>query len=146
MHNQLRTAGLATIAFTTLAFWTIPAFAEATKFKANLAASSEVPANDSKGTGVANVSYDAASKTMTWSVTFSALTGSATAAHFHGPADVGANAGVAVPIPGSASPMAGEATLTDEQAADLVAEKWYVNVHTDAHKDGEIRGQMLKAQ
>ena len=56
------------------------------------------------------------------------------------------NAGVAVAIPGTASPMAGSATLTDAQAADLMAGKWYVNVHTAANKDGEIRGQVVKGK
>jgi hypothetical protein len=67
-------------------------------------------------------------------------------AHFHGPAEPGKNAGVAVPIPGTASPMNGSATLTDAQAADLMAGKWYVNVHTAENKGGEIRGQVLKAK
>ena len=74
------------------------------------------------------------------------LSGDATAAHFHGPADAGANAGVAVPIKGTASPMAGSAAITDAQAAELLAGKWYINVHTAANKNGEIRGQVLKAK
>jgi hypothetical protein len=42
--------------------------------------------------------------------------------------------------------MNGSATLTDAQAADLMAGKWYVNVHTAENKGGEIRGQVLKAK
>ena len=38
----------------------------------------------------------------------------------------------------------GSATLTDAQAADLLAGRWYVNVHTDANKGGELRGQLEK--
>ena len=38
----------------------------------------------------------------------------------------------------------GSATLTDAQAADLMAGKLYVNIHTAANKGGEIRGQMTK--
>jgi len=146
MHTKLRTAGLASLAFAALALLALPALAETLMFKADLAAASTVPPNDSKGTGVADVTYDAASKKLTWTITFSALTGDATAAHFHGPADATANAGVAVAIPGKASPMTGTATLTDAQAADLLAGKWYVNVHTAAHKDGEVRGQVMKAK
>jgi hypothetical protein len=64
-------------------------------------------------------------------------------AHFHGPAPVGVNAGVIVPVKGSvASPIRGEATLTPEQSADLLAGKWYFNVHTAANPGGEIRGQV----
>ena len=64
---------------------------------------------------------------------------------FHGPADAKTNAGVVVPVKEmSASPLKGEATLTDAQAADLQAGKWYFNVHTAANKGGEIRGQVMK--
>ena len=42
------------------------------------------------------------------------------------------------------NPIKGEATLTDAQAADLQAGKWYFNVHTAANKGGEIRGQVMK--
>ena len=42
------------------------------------------------------------------------------------------------------SPFEGEATLTDAQASDLMAGKWYFNVHTAANKGGEIRGQVTK--
>jgi len=96
MHTKLRTAGLASLAFAALALLALPALAETLMFKADLAAASTVPPNDSKGTGVADVTYDAASKKLTWTITFSALTGDATAAHFHGPSDATANAGVAV--------------------------------------------------
>lgn len=119
------------------------AVAETVSYKADLKASNEVPANSSTGTGSVAATFDTASKKLNWTVTFSNLTGAATAAHFHGPAAAGTNAGVAVPITGTASPMAGSATLTDAQAADLKAGKWYVNVHTTANKDGEIRGQVL---
>ena len=68
-----------------------------------------------------------------------------TAAHFHGPAEAGKNAGVAVPIPNAASsPVKGEATLTDAQAADLLGGKYYINIHTAANPGGEIRGQVTK--
>ncbi len=52
---------------------------------------------------------------------------------------------IKVPIPNAtASPAQGSATLTDEQAADLMAGKYYVNVHTAANPGGEIRGQVTK--
>ena len=93
------------------------------------------------GTGTADFDYDAASKKLTWKITYSGLSGPATAAHFHGPAAAGANAGVKVAIPNPAtSPIEGSATLTDEQAADLVGGKYYVNIHTAANPGGEIRG------
>jgi len=121
-----------------------PLLAETVMMKANLAASAEVPPNDSKATGTVTVTFDTASKKLTWQGSYSGLSGAATAAHFHGPADPGKNASVAVPITPNTSPLQGSADLTDAQAADLMAGKWYVNVHTDAHKGGEIRGQLMK--
>ena len=91
------------------------------------------------------MTYDTASKQVTWRITFSGLTGTPTAAHFHGPAALGANAGVAVPIPNlTTSPAQGSATLTDAQAADLVGGRYYINIHTAANPAGEIRGQVTK--
>ncbi|MBH5401125.1 CHRD domain-containing protein [Bradyrhizobium sp. CNPSo 4010] len=120
-----------------------PAGAE--KLKATLDGKSEVPANTSSATGTADLDYDAASKKLSWTVTYSGLSGPATAAHFHGPAEAGKNAGVAVPIPNAASsPVKGEATLTDAQAADLLGGKYYINIHTAANPGGEIRGQVTK--
>ena len=43
-----------------------------------------------------------------------------------------------------ASPIKGEATLTDAQVTAFADGKMYFNVHTDANKGGEIRGQMMK--
>lgn len=120
-----------------------PAFAE--KLKATLNGKSEVPPNTSAGTGTADIDYDAASKKLTWKLSYTGLSGPATAAHFHGPAEPGKNAGVAVAIPNAGSnPAEGSATLTDAQAADLLAGKYYVNVHTAANPGGEIRGQVTK--
>jgi CHRD domain len=36
-----------------------------------------------------------------------------------------------------------EATLTPEQAQQFSAGEWYINVHTQDHQAGEIRGQMM---
>ncbi len=119
--------------------------ASAEKLKATLDGKSEVPATTSNGTGTADLNYDAASKKLTWKVTYSGLSGPATAAHFHGPAETGKNAGVAIAIPNAtSSPVEGSATLTDAQAADLLAGKLYVNIHTAANPAGEIRGQVTK--
>jgi hypothetical protein len=133
----------ATLAFAATVAFAGPAFAE--KFKAALDGKSEVPANTSAGTGTADIDYDAATKKLSWKLTYSGLSGPATAAHFHGPAEAGKNAGVAVAIPNAtASPVEGNATLTDAQASDLMAGKYYVNVHTQANPGGEIRGQVTK--
>ncbi len=118
----------------------------ATMYTADLKGSQEVPANDSKGTGNAELTYDAAAKKLSWKVTYSGLSGPATAAHIHGPADAGKDAPVAIKFDNPASPIEGSATLTDEQAKELQGGKWYVNVHTAEHKGGEIRGQVMPAK
>lgn len=121
-----------------------PASAEKMMMKINLTSAAEVPANSSPGKGTADVTYDSASKMLTWKVTYSGLTGPATMAHFHGPAEAGKNAPVLIPFKDAASGANGSATLTDAQAADLMAGKLYINVHTAKNPGGEIRGQVTK--
>jgi CHRD domain len=138
-------AQTAVIAFAGLMLYMPVALAETVTFKGDLKASSEVPPNDSKGTGSVTATYDTSTKSLAYTITYSDLTGTATAAHFHGPAAPGVNAPVLVPIPAPlTSPIKGTATLTDAQAADLEAGTIYFNIHTEAHKGGEIRGQMMK--
>jgi hypothetical protein len=120
--------------------------AETVAFSGTMNGAAEVPAKTTEGKGTAKASLDTATKALTYDVEYSGLSGPATAAHFHGPAEPGANAGVAVPFPTPASPIKGTATLTDAQMADLMAGKWYANVHTAANPAGEIRGQMMRAK
>lgn len=123
-----------------------PARAEIVAYKAELTAASEVPPAASKATGSVTATYDTASKKLSWKGSYAGLSGDATGAHFHGPADAGKNAEVVVPITPAKSPLEGSATLTNAQAADLAAGKLYVNVHTAANPNGEIRGQVLKGK
>jgi CHRD domain len=143
-RTSLRPA-LAALALTAFLF-TGAAYAATENYTADLKGSTEVPPNDSKGTGAVTASYDTTSKKFSYSVTYKDLSGPATAAHFHGPAAAGTNAAPVVPVPPTAlaSPIKGDATLTDAQAADLQSGKWYFNVHTAAHGPGEIRGQVMK--
>lgn len=117
--------------------------AEMMTMKAALASSSEVPPNPSTASGTITATFDSASRQLTWEGSYTGLSGPATMAHFHGPAEPGKNAPVMVPSP-AASPIKGSATLTEAQAADLTAGKLYFNVHTAAHPGGEIRGQVAK--
>jgi len=132
------------LAFAALLAFVPAALAATENYSADLKASSQVPVNDSKGSGALTATYDTASKKLTYTVTYKDLTGPATMAHFHGPADAKTNAPVVVPAKDAANPIKGEATLTDAQAADLQAGKWYFNVHTEKNKGGEIRGQVMK--
>lgn len=122
---------------------TAPLSAETLKMKAALSGKTEVPANTAAGTGMVDVTYDTATKMLTWSGTYSGLTGPATMAHFHGPAEAGKNAPVMVPSP-APTPIMGSATLTDVQATALMGGMTYFNVHTAANPGGEIRGQVTK--
>jgi hypothetical protein len=112
-------------------------------FTTQLRGANEVPANASPGSGSVDAVFDTSTNLLRWKVNYTRLTGPATAGHFHGPAGIGANAGVALgwarPL---SSPMDGSATLTAAQAADLMAGKWYANIHTARFPAGEIRGQM----
>ncbi len=141
MNRQILRGGIAAVALLAAS----AAFAQEMKMKADLTGAQEVPPVTTQGKGSAEVNFDPASKKLSWTVTYSGLSGPPTAAHFHGPAEAGKNAGVAVPIPNQAnSPVTGSATLTDAQAADLQAGRYYVNIHTAANPGGEIRGQVTK--
>lgn len=113
------------------------------RLAASLSGSEEVPAVNTAGHGSLEGSYNKETHKLAYTVSYTGLSGPATAAHFHGPASLGQNAGVVVPFKSAADPIKGEATLTDAQAADLLAGRWYVNVHTRAHPGGEIRGQVM---
>jgi hypothetical protein len=143
MTGQIvRTAVLAATALT-LSLGTA-AFAASVTYKTSLKGSEEVPANTAKGTGTVDATVDTATKKMTYTVTYSGLTGPATAAHFHAPAEAGKNAPPVITMTELKSPIKGTATLTDAQLKDLQDGKMYFNVHTAEHKGGEIRGQLVK--
>ena len=123
---------------------TPPAQAEKVPLKADLKGTNEVPPNTSPATGTAEATLDTETKMLSWKVTYADLTGPAMGAHFHGPTEPGKNAGIVLPFKTVQSPIEGTATLTDNQAADLLAGKWYANIHTGANPGGELRGQMMK--
>ena len=120
------------------------AVAETVIFKSELKASNEVPPNNSKATGLAEASFDTVTKAFSATVTFSGLSGPAIGAHLHGPGEPGKNAGIVLPFNFVLSPIKLSATLTDTQAADMMAGKWYVNIHTESNPGGEIRGQLTR--
>ncbi|MFO1147872.1 MAG: CHRD domain-containing protein [Alsobacter sp.] len=119
-----------------------PARAEVVPWKAQLSGGQETPPTDSAGKGEVEASYDTESKKLSWTITYSGLSGPVTAAHFHGPALPGKTAPAMVPIANvTANPIKGEAILTTEQA-DALKRGVYVNLHTAKFPDGEIRGEL----
>ena len=104
----------------------------------------EVPPSGSAATGTGNVTLDTSTNTLSWNISFVNLEGVESAAHFHGPAAAGANAGVQINI-GTGNPKVGSTNVSGAQAADIVAGLWYVNIHSDQVPSGEIRGQVLVA-
>jgi CHRD domain len=115
-----------------------------TSLSTTLSGASEAPPVTTDATGTMQATLAAASNVLTWKVTYSGLSGPLTMAHFHGPAMPGQNAAVVVPMNSPlTSPMTGSATLTPGQAAEIMAGEWYVNLHTAANPNGEIRGQII---
>jgi CHRD domain len=139
-------ASLATALLTLVGSATIvpAARAETITLKADLKGSNEIPPNSSTATGKAGATLDTQTRQLTYTVTFSGLSGPVLGAHFHGPSEPGKNAGIVLPFKTVQSPIEGTATLTENQAADLLAGKWYANLHTAANPGGEVRGQMMK--
>jgi hypothetical protein len=106
----------------------------------------EVSAVSTGGTGTITGTLDGNTNVLTYNLTWTNLSGPATAAHIHGPALAGTNANVIIPFTvnnnGTSGSASGSTNITEAQKTDLLAGKWYWNVHTTAHGGGEIRGQI----
>ncbi len=103
----------------------------------------EVPPTPSPGSGWGMVTFDTDTNLISWNITFQDLLAPATAAHFHGPANYGQNAGVQIGLGTPVSPMIGSATISPTQESQLLGGLWYVNIHTSMFPGGEIRGQVV---
>lgn len=132
---------LLTVAFTGLLS---PAFAEELKFKAELNGANQVPPVDTAATGTADVTVDTTAMTVAWTITAEGLSGDPTAAHFHGPATAEESAPPVIDI--SQNWQEGSAPITQEQLDMIRNGMTYINIHTEQHPDGEIRGQVMAAQ
>ncbi|MBI4658894.1 MAG: CHRD domain-containing protein [Verrucomicrobia bacterium] len=99
-------------------------------------------------TGSGEVRLEA--NTLVFTISYSGLTGTATAAHIHGPATASDSAGVLIDLAGfnggafgSSGLLSGSLPLTAEQVAIIANGEAYVNLHTAVHPGGEIRGQLI---
>lgn len=137
--KHFTTLGL-TLALSLVAF---QSSAAVTKYKASLDGAQEVPAVTTTATGTATATYDDATMMFAYTVTHTIANKDVSGAHVHTGA-AGTNGGVAFNLAGGGnSPSTGTEKLNANQAAELAKGNLYFNIHSDAHKSGEIRGQIL---
>ena len=152
MTTTLR-ATTALLALAAATAFAAPAFAEQKSYMADLTGAAQVPPVDTQATGKADVTVDTDAMTISWNVTYEGLSGDPVAGHFHGPASATETAPPVIDLSVDAQEtadeaipqdiMTGSSPITAEQMADLDAGNYYINIHTEAHPDGEIRGQVM---
>lgn len=112
-------------------------------------ANQEVPTNDSYADGTADVTYNKATKVLTYTLNWKGLTDKAMMAHIHGTAPRGTNAGVKHDLTNMLEKET-SGSFTDSVKIDasdikedsLLAGFYYFNIHTSKHPAGEIRAQI----
>ncbi|RFP06106.1 CHRD domain-containing protein, partial [Komagataeibacter xylinus] len=93
--------------------------------------------------GTVQATLNTRTNLVKYTLTWTGLSGPVVAAHFHGPAPAGEEAGVLVPIPSPyKSGQHGSVLLSAEQAQALQDGQVYVNLHTAAQPNGEARAQL----
>ena len=101
---------------------TLPSQAAPVSFKVALTGAQQVPPVQTGANGTADLSYDPATRLLTWSVTYNGLSGPATMAHFHGPAVKGKNGPPAIWLAEKGatvtSPIKGQATLLQNRPSN----------------------------
>ena len=117
--------------------------------EAVLSGAGEAPPNDSAATGLMRGTFDRDTRRLAWTVTYSGLSSLPIGAEFHGPVPwLGRppeeTAPAQVATPGDLkSPIRGVGTLDDIQTKDLMAGRWYFNLHSRKFPSGEIRGPVV---
>ena len=112
----------------------------------DLNATSAIPTNPSPATGTVTGTYDPTSKVLSYTLTFSGLTGPPTIAHFHygDPKHKGSIFISFANLPTSTSgTITGTTTLTAAQPDSFKLGHVYANIHTDLYKAGEIRANVV---
>jgi hypothetical protein len=102
----------------------------------------EVPPNPPSGLGVGVFDLDTTANTLDYDIRYGNLAGTEQAAHIHGPAPAGANAGVLHGLP-AGNPKIGTWAYSESDEATILGGLTYINIHTTADASGEIRGQIL---
>lgn len=118
-----------------------------TDFRATLNGTSGVPPVETEGSGWFEAVYRPSTKVLEYRLNVAGLSGPVTMAYLHGPAPAGQNAQqvapINVPFYADRSTISDGVTLTKQQADEVLAGLWYVNVMTEKYPDGEIRGQIV---
>lgn len=140
LHQSNRPVVLGTIAAAVLSVAAYSGMAFGEEVKVTLSGAQEVPAVKTSAAGSGTIMINA-DMTVSGSVTTTGVAG--TAAHIHSGA-MGKNGGVAVPLTksGDTYSIPAGTKLTEAQFKEFKAGDLYVNVHSDANKGGEIRGQL----
>lgn len=112
----------------------------------NASGSQEVPTVATSATGTLTGNYNARTNMLTYSISWTGLSGNISMAHFHGPALAGASAGpihdISIATNGMAGSTTGSITLADSTETHLLNGRLYYNLHTVLNPNGEIRGQV----
>jgi len=131
-------AGIFVLAAVIFAVSGSAAIAERLTFKADLKG---VQGTESKAVGKLTAEYDTDTRKLTWRGSYSGLGTYATAAGIHGP-----SSGIVVRLRDIDSPFDGTAILSDKQASDLIAGRWFFLVRTAGYPNGELHGQIEPAK
>src|SRR5260221_4027593 len=146
MHAVVRTTWvLALLLASSCSFYLGEPKVPKSDFQSTLNGSNEVPSTQSRASGYFEARYRPSTKVLEYRLNLVGLSGPITTGYLHGPAVPGENAEKVSPIniPIYDNTIWDGVTLTEEQAAEVLAGRWYVNVMTIEYPDGEIRGQIL---
>jgi CHRD domain len=116
--------------------------AETVTLAAHLLGASAVPANASDAFADAEFGYDSQTRQLDYYVNYDGI--APTKVDLHGPASSGDTAPSVLSFPLSGSPLNGKLTLSADQAEMLLSGRMYLDIHSAAHPEGEIRGQVEK--
>ena len=117
-----------------------------TTFNLTMTGAQVTPANTSPATGTVQVTLDQSTGNVTVTGSFTGLTADATVAHIHGPVGMGQGTPplITLYVPAlTAGSITGTGTMNNFQLNDMLGGLTYVDVHSDAYPDGEIRAQIV---
>ena len=102
----------------------------------------EFPPAGSAGFGGGQFVIDTDANTVAYRIAFTGLSSTQTAAHIHGFAAPGTNAGVQVALP-LGNPAVGTWNYAEASEANILAGLAYANIHSVSFPGGEMRGQIV---